>query len=275
MSGTELFPGDPSDVMVIRQVTEDITTFSVPFARFGLLKFGGRGTLIRLKTGNLAIFSPVALTPTVQNLLTTTGTGKITYIIAPDLEHHIFLSTWKTAFPDAVILAPEGLYEKRQRDPTSYPDNTPFEFIFTKENKQTLHISEEFHDDFEIEYVDGHSNREIVLLHKESKTMIEADLLFNLPATEQYARSGEGAGQGWLNRAFMPLGRLGTGTGTGSGGWQAWFVWWVLSKGDRESFGRSVRRIASWEFGRVIPCHGDVVESGGGEVFRGVFGRFL
>ncbi|PYI09388.1 hypothetical protein BO78DRAFT_459168 [Aspergillus sclerotiicarbonarius CBS 121057] len=269
MSGTKLFPGDPSDVMVIRQVTEDITTFSVPFARFGLLRFGGRGTLIRLTTGNLAIFSPVALTPTVQHLITSTGTGKITYIIAPDLEHHIYLTTWKTAFPSAVIIAPEGLYEKRQQDPTSYPERTAFDFTFTKENKHTLHISDEFHNDFEIEYVDGHSNREIVLLHRASRTLIEADLLFNLPATEQYARSGEGAMQGVVNRAFMPLVKLGT------GGWQGWFMWWVLSKGDRESFGRSVRRIASWEFGRVVPCHGDVVECGGGEVFRGVFGRFL
>lgn len=42
---SKLFPGDPSKVMVIRQVTSNITTFSVPFQRFGLLKFGGRGTL--------------------------------------------------------------------------------------------------------------------------------------------------------------------------------------------------------------------------------------
>ncbi|PWY69626.1 hypothetical protein BO94DRAFT_527186 [Aspergillus sclerotioniger CBS 115572] len=270
MSNTKLFPGDPSDVMVIRQVTEDITTFSVPFSRFGLLKFGGRGTLIRLTTSNLAIFSPVALTPAIHHLITTTGTGKVSYIIAPDLEHHIYLSTWKTAFPDAKILAPEGLYEKRRADPTAYPDATPFEFIFTKENKHTLHISDEFHADFEIEYVDGHTNREIVLLDKRSGTLIEADLLFNLPATEQYSRLREGAGDGVANRLFMPLVKL----GGGEGGWQAWFMWWVLSKGDRESFGDSVRRIAEWEFERVVPCHGDVVEGKGKEVFRGVFGRF-
>lgn len=42
---SKLFPGDPTKVMVIRQVTSNITTFSVPFNRFGLIKFGGRGTL--------------------------------------------------------------------------------------------------------------------------------------------------------------------------------------------------------------------------------------
>lgn len=42
---SKLFPGNPSEVMVIRKVTPDIVTLSVPFARFGIIKFGGRGTL--------------------------------------------------------------------------------------------------------------------------------------------------------------------------------------------------------------------------------------
>lgn len=47
--GSKLFPGDPSQVMVIRKVTPEITTLSVPFSRFGLVNFGGRGTIgIRL-----------------------------------------------------------------------------------------------------------------------------------------------------------------------------------------------------------------------------------
>lgn len=43
--GPVLFPTNPSQVMVIRNVTEDVVTMSLPFARFGHLKFGGRGTL--------------------------------------------------------------------------------------------------------------------------------------------------------------------------------------------------------------------------------------
>jgi hypothetical protein len=42
---SKLFTGDPTKVMVIRQVTPQITTLSVPFSRFGLIKFGGRATL--------------------------------------------------------------------------------------------------------------------------------------------------------------------------------------------------------------------------------------
>jgi len=40
-----LFPPNPSGLMVIRAVTPDIITMSLPFARFGVLRFGGRGTL--------------------------------------------------------------------------------------------------------------------------------------------------------------------------------------------------------------------------------------
>ena len=42
---SKLIPSDPSKVMVIRQVTPNITTCSAPFYRFGKFKVGGRGTI--------------------------------------------------------------------------------------------------------------------------------------------------------------------------------------------------------------------------------------
>jgi len=45
MSNQKLFTGDHSKVMVIRKISENITTLSVPFKRFGVVKFGGRGTI--------------------------------------------------------------------------------------------------------------------------------------------------------------------------------------------------------------------------------------
>lgn len=40
-----LFGTDPASTMVIRKVTENITTFSVPFNRMNSAKIGGRGTV--------------------------------------------------------------------------------------------------------------------------------------------------------------------------------------------------------------------------------------
>lgn len=41
----KLAPSNPEDVMVIEQVTPSITTCSVPFSRYGVIKVGGRGTI--------------------------------------------------------------------------------------------------------------------------------------------------------------------------------------------------------------------------------------
>lgn len=41
----ELIPSNPDAVMVIRDVTPNIATFSVPFSRFGKIRVGGRGTV--------------------------------------------------------------------------------------------------------------------------------------------------------------------------------------------------------------------------------------
>jgi hypothetical protein len=42
---SKLVPANPSEVMVIRNVTTNITTLSVPFLRFGRIRIGGRGTI--------------------------------------------------------------------------------------------------------------------------------------------------------------------------------------------------------------------------------------
>jgi hypothetical protein len=41
----KLIPANPEDVMVIRDVTPNVVTLSVPFSRFGRLRVGGRGTI--------------------------------------------------------------------------------------------------------------------------------------------------------------------------------------------------------------------------------------
>lgn len=41
----KLIPTNPADVMVIRDVTPNVVTFSVPFKRFGVIPVGGRGTV--------------------------------------------------------------------------------------------------------------------------------------------------------------------------------------------------------------------------------------
>lgn len=221
---------------------------------------------VKLSTGALAVFSPVSLTPEVRETVQTLG-GNVKYIAAPDLQHHLNLTAWKNEYPSAQILAPEGLWEKRQSNPEF--KGTQFEHIFKKDGSPKS-ISEEFDAEFETEYVHGHGSRELVFLHRPSRTLIEADLLFNLPAHEQYSKTKEGPTANFLTRMVLPL----LSTHVPAMG-QRRFAWYILSNSDRAAFTESMKRIIRWDFDRLIPCHGDVIETGAKGVFQNVMAWFL
>lgn len=221
---------------------------------------------MKLKTGNLAIFSPVALTSEakakVEQLSQAGPSGTLRYIIAPDFEHHIFLSPWAKEYPDANIIGVEGLPEKREKDPDN--KGLKFDHVFTQANKRELRISPEFDDDFDYEYVHSHSNKELVLFHKPTRTLIEADLLLNLPASEQFSKSNDDATSGIFTKFITAMGNT-----KGDMKWQRRLIYYGPGAGDRKGFGESARRMQAWgEFDRLIPCHGDVIEKGGSRILK-------
>ena len=118
--------------------------------------------------------------------------------------------------------------------------------------------------------MDAHPNKELVFFHKPTKTLIEADLIFNLPATEQYSRSGMDATSGWATKIFGALQNT-----RGNAIWQKRFLWYALSRSDRAGFGKSVQRINTWPIENIVPCHGDVIVGGGKGVFEKVMGWHL
>jgi hypothetical protein len=222
---------------------------------------------VRLSSGALAVFSPVALTPEVKAKLVALG-NNLRYIIAPDIEHHIFVSEWKAAFPTAVLIAVDGLPEKRsaQNDPKIGKET--FDVVFKPDTKRTTSISAEFDEDFEYEYVNAHANKELVFFYKPDRVLIQADLLFNLPATEQYSRVPEKdrPNPGFLARQF-----IGLQTTQGDVKGLKRVIWYAFSRGDRPSFNESIKRINAWDFKIIVPCHGDVIEEGAKEAFEKVF----
>ncbi|KAF2735926.1 hypothetical protein EJ04DRAFT_511382 [Polyplosphaeria fusca] len=252
---SKLVPSDPAKVMVIRDVVPStIATFSTPFWRFGRIKVGGRGTAVRMQSGGVAVFSPTALTDDVKAKVA--GMGEVKYITAMDMEHHIFIGPWHEAFPNAKVIGPEGLPEKRKQQNN---EAVPFASIFKA--KQIPSVDAEFDTEFDYEYVYGHINKELVFLHKPTKTLIEADLIFNLPATEQFSKTGESATTGILTKIFGALQKT-------SGMAQKRLIWYGTSGGDKAGFHQSMAKINGWDFDRIIPCHGDVIETGGKGIFQ-------
>jgi len=265
-SAASLIPKDPEKVMVIRDITPTITTFSTPFLRFGRLKIGGRGTLVKLQSGSLAVFSPVALTQDVKQKVQSLGTLK--YIVAPDIEHHIFISVWAKEYPQAEVIGMEGLPEKREQDEAT--KGVKFAHVFSPKNKLDMKISPEFDAEFDYEYVHSHKNKELVFLHKPSRTMIQADILFNLPATEQFSKSGIDPTSGFLTKLFGGI--MNT---RGQMVWQKRFLWYGAGGKDRPGFTESVKRMRAWDYDRIIPCHGDVIETGGKGIFEQLTAWFV
>lgn len=96
--------------------------------------------------------------------------------------------------------------------------------------------------------------------------MIEADYMFNSPSTEQFSKTGVDPTSGLLNRMFAAL------TSTqGTALAQQRMIWWGTGASDRKAFAASTARINKWDFDRLIPCHGDVIETGAKSVFQKVF----
>jgi hypothetical protein len=45
--------------------------------------------------------------------------------------------------------------------------------------------------------------------------------------------------------------------------WQERILWYLSGAKDREGFAPSVKRMHKWSFDGIIPCYGDVIETGG------------
>jgi len=142
----------------------------------------------------------------------------------------------------------------------------PFGTVFTGKSKASTKISEEFDKDFEYEFVDAHPNKELVFYYKPDKVLIEADYMFNLPATEQYSKTGEPANKGLLTKLFVSLQ-----TTAGTAIWQKRMLWYLMSASDRPGYNASTKRISQWDFETIIPCHGDVIQADAKGIFRKVF----
>lgn len=184
--------------------------------------------------------------------------GTIKYLIAPDYEHHIFLTPWHKEYPEAKVIGPEGLDDKKKKE------DIKFDVIYTKANKDTQKVDAEFDQEFDVEYVPGHANKELAFNYKREKTLIEADILFNLPAIEQYSKSEDNPHKGFLSGIFNGIFNT-----TGSSLAHRRALWYGVVK-DKSSFNQSMAKIDSWNFDRIIPCHGDVIETGGKGIFRHV-----
>jgi len=121
-----------------------------------------RSVIIRLENGDLWVWSPVklaaALCAEVDRL------GPVRHLVSPNKLHHLHLSEWKAAFPDARLWGPRSTIKKR-------PD---LEFQGALQDEPPA----EWLPDMDQAWFRGSvAMDEIVFFHRPSATVLVADLI--------------------------------------------------------------------------------------------------
>lgn len=168
----------PTSGLSIRDISPNITTFSTPFNRFaplGYRKFvavGNRATAIRLQDGRILLLNPIQLDSAVQEKLNRLGG---VHLVASDLGHHMYIHEYLKVWPSAQFIGVPGLEGKRKdvRWDWIYKDS------MTKPEKEFG-----FADELETVLFEGFITYCVAWHHKPTKTLIESDLMMNLPCTE-------------------------------------------------------------------------------------------
>jgi hypothetical protein len=216
-------------------IPDRLWTQEMPLRLFGA-ELGTRMSVVRLsgEGGDLWLHSPVTLDHPLRDELD--ALGRVRFVVCPNRGHHMFAGDYFAAYPDASFYAAPGLSEKR-------PD-LPFEGVlgdepeagWARDLEQTV-----FRGDRVL--------REVVFCHRESGTLIVADLLqTDDPASPLFTRLVKRLnGIHEKPRPLLPF-RLG-----------------FRDKADARA---SLERVLSWDFDRIVLCHGPIVERGGKDVFR-------
>jgi hypothetical protein len=130
------------------------------------LNFGAKMTVINTEIG-LVLYSPIKMTKSLLNDVN--NCGNVSSIIAPNPYHHLFLSAWIETFPTALLYGPKKLAKKR--------GDLHFSHLFFPGDILNLPMG------LDSTILGGRNDMaELLLYHGPSKTLIAADLLFNIEA---------------------------------------------------------------------------------------------
>jgi hypothetical protein len=217
----------------MRQLAPDLWVAEAPQS-FGGFELGARMSVIRLRDGSLFLHSPVGLSARLRGELEALGQPR--YAVSPNLLHHLYAGEYTRAYPELELHVAPGLEKKRQdlRCAGILADEAPPGWAGQ--------IDQALFRGYPI-------LNEIAFLHRASRTLLLADLAFNIRDDSSFA----------TRLAFRLVGGYGR---LGPSALERWLV------RDQAAARRALERVLSWDFERVIVAHGRVQESGGQEALR-------
>ncbi len=148
----------------MKKLADDIWIFDGSSVQFLGLPFSTRMTVVRLSTGDLWVHSPIKLSDYITEKMG--SLGRVKYLIAPNHLHHLFLSEWIAAYPNAEVYGTNEVIKKR----------SDISFHASLNNQQRY----AWNPDIEQELFSGSPlMEECVFYHNRSSTLIVTDLVEN------------------------------------------------------------------------------------------------
>lgn len=208
---------------------ENFWTCEEPLRYLGV-EIGRIMSVIRLSSGGLFIQSPGELTDELATELDQIGQVRF---VAPTskLHGHLYMEQYKARYPDAELLAAPGL-ELRRRD-------LPFSQLLgdVPDPRWSTDIDQ-------AAILGNWWLTEIVFFHRPSQTVILGDCGYHIA-------DGSPLKTRLMARLMGIYGQVGCTPD------------YRLAIRNRKAFRHSIQKVLSWDFDRVIPGHGEIIESGG------------
>lgn len=230
---------------MLQQITPQLWIAQQPQKFFGL-EVGTKMSVIALGNGELVLISPIKLDNAIAEI---NALGRVKYIIAPNLFHHLYLEECHKIYPDALTVTPPGLQEKIGIQSSLV--FTEDEIDFNGELEYFLFAG------FAVPLPTGIKEvNEVVFFHRASKTLIVTDLAFyfddSFPVVTQFASRVLGCYQKLRPSILEKL---------------------VIK--DKEAVANSINRLLQWDFQRVVVAHGTIVEENAKQQLKEGYEWFL
>ncbi|MCW1912007.1 hypothetical protein OJ996_00370 [Luteolibacter sp. GHJ8] len=210
----------------MNEIAPGLWTLRYPLSVLGT-GHGRTVTVIRLNSGKLIVHSMAPFTS--ADIAAIRSAGEPAWLLESMLLHDTYAAEGREAFPGIPFLGPPG-----------------FGKVVEFPVKDLIPAPQEWNEEIRVIRLAGAPKlEEHLILHRPSRTLILADLIFNFPASE-------GGWDRFFHRHIAGFHRY--------PGMSRIFKWCIS---DREAFRKSLEEVFASDFDRIIPGHGELIERNG------------
>lgn len=210
---------------MLQPIAENVWVVRHYLRLFGIMPVVTRMIVVRLADKKLWLWAPIPLSAALIDELK--ALGEVTYVVAPNSFHHLFLKPCREHFPKAHYMGVPNLQRKK-------PD-FKFDAFLNKQNfaPWQAEISHKLFDASRL-YQEG------LFYHHASKSLIVTDLVMNIPRSHSSLANLACFCYGILDKpASSPICRL-------------------LTR-HRNQCRQTIHEVENWPFERLVTAHGEII----------------